>query len=127
MILKSLVTGEGSPNKTVFKRDEALRIHFDWSRANCTERATKHFAIPTKDSTSIRVTYIILYQIYSFATYNFDTILNRNEKEGIPVDLIQMLDVCVEIPQTGVIRSLNVHVSGAILIWEYARQHPEHE
>ncbi|XP_054715433.1 probable methyltransferase TARBP1 [Uloborus diversus] len=50
-------------------------------------------------------------------------LLLGHEKEGLPVDLIQMLDVCVEIPQHGVIRSLNVHVSGAILIWEYARQH----
>jgi len=46
----------------------------------------------------------------------------RNEKEGIPVDLIQLLDGCVEIPQQGIIRSLNVHVSGALLIWEYTRQ-----
>ena len=45
-----------------------------------------------------------------------------NEKEGIPVNLIQLLDVCVEIPQQGIIRSLNVHVSGALLIWEYTRQ-----
>ncbi|GBN54083.1 putative methyltransferase TARBP1 [Araneus ventricosus] len=50
-------------------------------------------------------------------------LLLGHEKEGLPVDLIQLLDVCVEIPQQGVVRSLNVHVSGAILIWEYARQH----
>ncbi|XP_053399349.1 probable methyltransferase TARBP1 [Mercenaria mercenaria] len=49
-------------------------------------------------------------------------LLLGNEKEGIPVELISLLDVCVEIPQQGVIRSLNVHVSGAILIWEYRRQ-----
>ncbi|XP_076099114.1 tRNA (guanosine(18)-2'-O)-methyltransferase TARBP1-like isoform X1 [Mytilus galloprovincialis] len=45
-----------------------------------------------------------------------------NEKEGIPVQLINQLDVCVEIPQQGIIRSLNVHVSGALLVWEYRRQ-----
>lgn len=44
------------------------------------------------------------------------------EKEGIPVDVIHILDACVEIPQLGVIRSLNVHVSGAIALWEYTRQ-----
>ncbi|CAN6486747.1 unnamed protein product [Victoria cruziana] len=44
------------------------------------------------------------------------------EKEGIPVDVIHILDSCVEIPQLGVVRSLNVHVSGAIAIWEYTRQ-----
>ncbi|ERN01057.1 hypothetical protein AMTR_s00002p00160160 [Amborella trichopoda] len=45
------------------------------------------------------------------------------EKEGIPVDIIHVLDACLEIPQLGVVRSLNVHVSGAIALWEYTRQH----
>ncbi|XP_071491215.1 probable methyltransferase TARBP1 [Diadema antillarum] len=49
-------------------------------------------------------------------------LLLGKEREGIPVDLIQFLDVCVEIPQMGFIRSLNVHVSGALMIWEYTRQ-----
>lgn len=44
------------------------------------------------------------------------------EKEGVPVDVLQMVDICVEIPQFGLIRSLNVHVSGAILLWEYTQQ-----
>ncbi|KAI4503013.1 hypothetical protein M0802_002057 [Mischocyttarus mexicanus] len=46
-----------------------------------------------------------------------------NEKSGIPPNIISLLDVCVEIPQIGIIRSLNVHVSGAMCIWEYAKQH----
>ncbi|PIN09245.1 tRNA (guanosine(18)-2'-O)-methyltransferase [Handroanthus impetiginosus] len=57
--------------------------------------------------------------------YNFPTktvlVLGR-EKEGIPVEIIHMLDACIEIPQLGVVRSLNVHVSGAIALWEYTRQ-----
>ncbi|KAH3845200.1 hypothetical protein DPMN_087475 [Dreissena polymorpha] len=57
---------------------------------------------------------------YTFPTKTL--LLLGNEKEGIPVELISLLDVCVEIPQQGVVRSLNVHVSGAILIWEYRRQ-----
>lgn len=44
------------------------------------------------------------------------------EKEGIPVEIIHVLDACIEIPQLGIIRSLNVHVSGAIAMWEYTRQ-----
>ena len=48
--------------------------------------------------------------------------IGRNERGGIPVELIQLLDICVEIPQLGIVRSLNVHVSGALLIWEYTRQ-----
>ena len=57
---------------------------------------------------------------------NFNFLLNRNEKEGIPVELIQILDVCVEIPQLGIIRSLNVHVSAALVIWEYTKQILDH-
>ncbi|XP_068920945.1 probable methyltransferase TARBP1 isoform X3 [Petaurus breviceps papuanus] len=37
-------------------------------------------------------------------------LLLGNEREGIPANLIQHLDVCVEIPQHGIIRSLNVHM-----------------
>ncbi|KOX69854.1 putative methyltransferase TARBP1 [Melipona quadrifasciata] len=46
-----------------------------------------------------------------------------NEKDGIPANLIPLFDTCIEIPQVGVIRSLNVHVTGAICVWQYAKQH----
>ena len=49
-------------------------------------------------------------------------LLLGKEKEGIPVEFLQMVDKCVEIPQLGIIRSLNVHVSGAISIWEFTKQ-----
>lgn len=49
-------------------------------------------------------------------------LLLGKEKEGIPVEYLQLVDQCVEIPQLGIIRSLNVHVSGAISMWEYTRQ-----
>lgn len=44
------------------------------------------------------------------------------EKEGVPPEIIALLDATVEIPQLGVIRSLNVHVSGAIAMYEYTKQ-----
>lgn len=44
------------------------------------------------------------------------------EKEGVPAELIQWLDYCVEIPQLGVVRSLNVHVCASIMLFEYTRQ-----
>ncbi|EZA56834.1 putative methyltransferase TARBP1 [Ooceraea biroi] len=46
-----------------------------------------------------------------------------NEKDGIPANFVPLFDACVEIPQVGVIRSLNVHVTAAICIWQYASQH----
>ncbi|KAL7067791.1 RNA methyltransferase, TrmH family protein [Cryptosporidium serpentis] len=45
------------------------------------------------------------------------------EKEGVPCDIISMVDKCLEIPQYGLIRSLNVHVSASICIYAYSNQH----
>ena len=41
-----------------------------------------------------------------------------NEKEGIPQEIIDLIDNCIIINQFGEVRSLNVHVSAAIMIWE---------
>ena len=49
-------------------------------------------------------------------------LLLGNEREGLPPELLAAVDYCVEVPQRGVVRSLNVHVTGAIIIWEYVRQ-----
>ena len=49
-------------------------------------------------------------------------LLLGKEKEGIPIKYLHAVDDCVEIPQFGIIRSLNVHVTGAITIWEYTKQ-----
>lgn len=38
------------------------------------------------------------------------------------LQVMQLLDATVEIPQLGLIRSLNVHVSGAIAMYEYTKQ-----
>ena len=58
-----------------------------------------------------------------FAQNNNKTVLLLGkEKEGIPVQFLQTVDTCIEIPQFGMIRSLNVHVSGAITIWELTRK-----
>ncbi|KAL3792517.1 hypothetical protein ACHAW5_005146 [Stephanodiscus triporus] len=35
---------------------------------------------------------------------------------------LSAVDQCIEIPQLEIIRSLNVHVSGAISIWEYTNK-----
>jgi tRNA guanosine-2'-O-methyltransferase len=48
-------------------------------------------------------------------------LLLGKEKEGIPQEYYSVLDHCVEIPQFGIIRSLNVHVSGALCLWEYTK------
>ena len=49
-------------------------------------------------------------------------VLLGKEKEGVPLELLSLVDMAVEIPQFGIIRSLNVHVSASVLIWEYTKQ-----
>jgi len=44
------------------------------------------------------------------------------EKEGLPPQLLAEADVVVEITQLGVLRSLNVHVSAALVMFEHNRQ-----
>lgn len=45
-----------------------------------------------------------------------------NETMGIPPEILHVVDDCIEIPQNGMIRSLNVHVCGSIVLWESRRQ-----
>eukprot|EP00817_Percolomonadidae_sp_ATCC50343_P002970 CAMPEP_0117426748 /NCGR_PEP_ID=MMETSP0758-20121206/6777_1 /TAXON_ID=63605 /ORGANISM="Percolomonas cosmopolitus, Strain AE-1 (ATCC 50343)" /LENGTH=252 /DNA_ID=CAMNT_0005212057 /DNA_START=2068 /DNA_END=2826 /DNA_ORIENTATION=- len=49
------------------------------------------------------------------------------EKQGVPTPLLNLMDHIIEIPQFGMIRSLNVHVSGSILLYELTRQRLLHE
>ena len=45
------------------------------------------------------------------------------EGKGVPAPLLSETDHCVEIPQRGLLRSLNVHVSAAIAVYEFALRH----
>jgi len=61
--------------------------------------------------------------ILDYAFPRKTVLLLGEEQRGIPADYIHLLDECVEIPQLGVIRSLNVHVSASICVWEYTKAH----
>lgn len=73
--------------------------------------------------TSINLSHIGKVSISSFAKC---VLLLGKEKEGIPVELLQEIDLCLEIPQYGVVRSLNVHVSAAIALWEITKLNNHH-
>jgi tRNA guanosine-2'-O-methyltransferase len=62
---------------------------------------------------------------YSLEKYNFPrdlVLVLGGESHGIPAHILQIVDDCVEIPQFGLTRSLNVHVSGSLVLWELRRQ-----
>lgn len=46
-----------------------------------------------------------------------------SEREGIPGTVLAECDLCVEVRQVGVTRSLNVQTAAAIVLYEYQRQH----
>ena len=83
-----------------------------WLRKKATQGYTLVGLEQTAESTQL--------QEYQFPKKT--VLLLGAEKEGVPADLLQLLDATVEIPQLGVVRSLNVHVSAAIGIYEFTRQ-----
>lgn len=54
-------------------------------------------------------------------------IIMGSEENGIANDLIKRADMCVKIPMTGNIDSLNVSVASAIMTYEVIRQRTEHQ
>ncbi|KAJ3117352.1 Tar (HIV-1) RNA binding protein 1 [Physocladia obscura] len=61
----------------------------------------------------------------SLNTFEFPpkvVLLLGKEKLGIPAEYMVLLDHVIEIEQFGVVRSLNVHVSGALVVHAFAKQ-----
>ena len=44
------------------------------------------------------------------------------EKTGLPYAAINLCDTILEVPQFGLTRSLNVHVTAAVVLWSYVQQ-----
>ncbi|KYQ93556.1 tRNA/rRNA methyltransferase SpoU family protein [Tieghemostelium lacteum] len=64
-------------------------------------------------------------QSQNLASFKFpekSLLILGQEQHGIPAEYLKIVDQCIEIPQLGQIRSLNVHVSASILVWEYTQQ-----
>lgn len=47
-----------------------------------------------------------------------------NEVEGVQDPVLELCDLCVEIPQSGMKHSLNISVAAGIVLWEIARKQP---
>ena len=54
--------------------------------------------------------------MYLHVLAHLDTLSHSYSLSLSPIHLL------VEIPQFGMVRSLNAHVSGALLVWEYVKQ-----
>ena len=49
-------------------------------------------------------------------------LLLGKEDEGIPQEYLDILDDFIQIPSSEMAKSTNIHVSGAICVWEYTKQ-----
>jgi tRNA G18 (ribose-2'-O)-methylase SpoU len=56
------------------------------------------------------------------STYDKVALIFGNEVKGVDNRLMDICDLCIEIPQHGTKHSLNVSVSAGIVIWEVFRQ-----
>lgn len=60
---------------------------------------------------------------YNISTKNQTFVLIfGNEVNGIDDKTMELCDHCIEIPQWGTKHSLNVAVSGGVVLWEFAKQ-----
>lgn len=50
-------------------------------------------------------------------------LLLGKEREGIPGNLLAELDMCIEIKQVGVVRSMNIQTATAVVVQAYSSQH----
>ncbi len=83
-------------------RDLREKGYFVWSVEQA-EGSTKLQGLPTTVSESCAV-------------------VLGNEVKGVQQSVIDMSDGCLEIPQFGTKHSLNVSVTGGIVIWEFAKK-----
>ena len=67
-----------------------------------------------------QTTYSTRLEQYAFARQT--CLVLGNERTGVPAEILHEVDYCVAIPQFGRVRSLNVHVSGAIAVWKAREQ-----
>jgi 23S rRNA (guanosine2251-2'-O)-methyltransferase len=44
-----------------------------------------------------------------------------NEIDGVSEEVLEICDICIEIPQAGTKHSLNISVACGIVLWEYSR------
>lgn len=61
-------------------------------------------------------------QDFPYANNEKIALVFGNEVDGISDDILNDLDICLEIPQFGTKHSLNVAVSGGIVVWHILHQ-----
>jgi len=82
------------------------------------EKKSDGFTIVAVEQTTTSI------QLQDFEFPEKVVLLLGSEQEGIPSNYLTsgLVDRCIEIPQLGTIRSLNVHVCASIVMWQFTKQ-----
>ena len=108
------------PNAEIHKSALGAEFSVDWKYFEDTAEAVKSlkedaytvFAIEQVEN-SIKLPDLVLEKNKKYA------VILGNEVKGVQQTVVDLCDNCVEIPQFGTKHSLNVSISGGIVIWEF--------
>ena len=108
------------PNAEIHKSALGAEFSVDWKYFEYTTEAINHlkknaysiFAIEQVEN-SIKLPDLTLEKNKKYA------VILGNEVKGVQQEVVNLCDGCIEIPQFGTKHSLNVSISGGIVIWEF--------
>jgi len=108
------------PNKEIFKTALGSTESVDWQYFETTIECIEFLKLNKFRVYGVEQT--IKSIMLNNVEFDFDKIncfVFGNEVEGISAEVINLVDSCIEIPQFGTKHSLNVSVSGGIVLWDF--------
>jgi 23S rRNA (guanosine2251-2'-O)-methyltransferase len=107
------------PNKEILKTALGATESVKWSYCESTYNCVKEFKNNNHIIICIEQTdKSVMLNNYKFNSEKNICLVFGNEIEGVSKEILDMADVCIEIPQLGIKHSLNVSVAGGIVIWD---------
>lgn len=107
------------PNKEIHKTALGSTESVDWKYFKETTEALQELKNQGFYLCAIeQVTQSVSLQDFDFHKHEKNAFVFGNEVFGVQEEVIAMCDECIEIPQLGTKHSLNVSISGGIVMWQ---------
>lgn len=107
------------PNKEIHKTALGSTESVDWKYFKETTEALQELKKQGFYLCAIeQVTQSVSLQDFDFQKHEKIAFVFGNEVFGVQEEVIEMCDECIEIPQLGTKHSLNVSISGGIVMWQ---------
>lgn len=110
------------PNKEIHKTALGAELSVEWEHfKDSTSAVTKFRGEGYKIVAVEQVENAIMLTDYNVDKNGKYALVFGNEVNGVGQEVVDMCDEAIEIPQSGTKHSLNVAVSGGIVLWEFYR------